>query len=592
MKQTSRSPSVYLIVAVCALGSCDPDGGGDAGADSGRADTAPFDSARPDTAVVDSGPPPGFAVRLSHDIPGMVGAPPAAGGETVVGGAHVCTWLENGGVLLPVPPQWLTRSIGPLPFRGVSPYVPFPTIAPVDYLLGVYDAADLAGGCPVDPRAGEAPPAAVLDTISPDAVPTGTRSTIILNGWLAGTFGAAETERPSLCGPTLSGPCGQAAARTIVNDDPRMPPPSMARVRASNQIANVDPAPFNVCYDATLVPMAATPTVCMDVNPGDLAEALFAAVGFGVTTDYVERAPLVPTIPAMGVGGALYLVVETGATGCPPYEAGVHGGCLPIAAAFPEPPPAENIQPMLAEGHVSTLFINGSLGLSEPERATFRTRDVFLAGQPLSVRGSRARFALVRAAREATCLAALMLLSACGIGESGGPCAYDSDCLSFDEVCIDRVCTAAGSGDSSVRPDTSPADTGSADSSVDDSGEPIDSEMPADTGSDAADASLCPDPLGDYSVSAIPAPPCGTAALGNGAIIAVGSGSCAFTIASASLPAADGGFVLDMSGDLVMDMSSIGVGGDPPVNCTGTFAGAVLTLSCGTCAIELTRSGP
>ena len=283
----------------------------------------------------------------------------------------MCTWLENGGVLLPVPPQWLTRSLGPLPFRGVSPYVAFPSIAPVDYLLGVYDASALPTGCPVDPRASGAPTPALLDTIAPADVPTDTVSTIVLTGWLPGTFGAEPTDLPSRCGATLSSRVANRASRRIVRDDLTPAPATMARLRASNQIAGVDPAPFNVCYDATLVPMPTAPTTCTDVDPTDAPTALFRALAYGETTDYADRAPITPTIPTMGVGGALYLVVETGGVGCPAYNPAAHGGCLPIVQAFPEPPPAENIQPALFEGDVATLFISGVLGLDSPDREAF-----------------------------------------------------------------------------------------------------------------------------------------------------------------------------------------------------------------------------
>lgn len=356
-----------------ALSACGGGSGTDAGLDSGL--FTPFDAGPPafPDASTDSGLPELFTIRLAHQIPGMTGT------EASIGSAHVCAWLYNGDARVPVPPQFLTQATGPIPFRGVSPYLPFRTIDPLDYLIAAYEPADLSAGCPSAPDAAGAPTPVVTGRVAAADAPTGSVVTALLTGLAPGTLGAPAGELPMICDPTpdptpFDAACSAAlAGRMIVVRDDLTPPASgRARVRVSNQLANIAPLGFNVCYEASLAPDTSMPPgACVDTDPNDVPEMLFANVTYGTVTEYIERAPITPTVPTMGFGGALYLVPETGASGCPPFSLIPGGRCLPVLAAFPEAPPSPNIQPQLEEGEIATIFITGALGLSGDDAAAF-----------------------------------------------------------------------------------------------------------------------------------------------------------------------------------------------------------------------------
>ena len=70
MNEPSRIRYVPLVLAAALFVGCDPAVTTDSGTDSGRPDVAIPDTAVQDTSVEDSGPPPGFSVRLVHNIPG------------------------------------------------------------------------------------------------------------------------------------------------------------------------------------------------------------------------------------------------------------------------------------------------------------------------------------------------------------------------------------------------------------------------------------------------------------------------------------------------------------------------------------------
>jgi hypothetical protein len=102
----------------------------------------------------------------------------------------------------------------------------------------------------------------------------------------------------------------------------------------------------------------------------------------------------------------------------------------------------------------------------------------------------------------------------------------------------------------------------------------------------------CSDVAGAWSVSNILASSgCGTAAEGNAATISAGAAVCQFTVASVStdMPAMDGTLTLDAGDDVVAAETSLGVGGEAPVSCSGSLTGDTLTFTCGSCVIQLGR---
>lgn len=372
-----------LIVGACDDGVDDTDAGMDGavdmdtGVDDGDTGVEMDTGVDEDTGPGDAGPPPSFQIRLVHNLPGMTGTAAAPGS------AHLCLWVSAGGGAIAATKQFLTEATGPIPFRGVSSYVTFPVVAPADYLVGVYEPdAVMTDGCPDDPEDAAAPAARLLATIGPDSVPADSFSSAILSGFATGTFGAADDALPDLCNPALDPapydetcPTDVAAGLLVVPDDQTEPGADMARIRVSMQLPNNFPVPFNVCYEPSLAPdPSGPPGSCSDTDPGDIPETLFSAVGFGTTTDYVERAPIVPTNPLAGFGGAIYLVADPdGTRGCPAFTAlaAFEQGCLPILNSFPTPPPSDNIQPSLEAGDVTTLFVNGVLGVAGSDAEHF-----------------------------------------------------------------------------------------------------------------------------------------------------------------------------------------------------------------------------
>ncbi|HJL14055.1 MAG TPA: hypothetical protein RMH99_00295 [Sandaracinaceae bacterium LLY-WYZ-13_1] len=363
-----------FLSSLLLLAACDGGDDADAGLDAGpRPDAGLYDAGV--DAGLDAGPEPTFRVRLVHDVPGMTGT------EEAPGSAHVCAWLYNGERRVPLPPNFLTRSTGPIPFRGVSPYVPFAVVDPLAYRLGVYEPTDVAEGCPEDPLASGAPSPVLLEDLEADQVPADSVSSVVLTGLLEGTLGADGGALPSVCDPTPDPapfdeacPGGLAARMIVVSDDPSEPAEGMAKLRFAQQIPNIAPVGFNLCYEPSLAPdPEGPPGTCIDTVPDDTPSTLFADVGYGEVTAYAERAPITPTVPSMGFGGAFFLVPETGGVGCPPFTALPESSqrCLPVLAAFPTPPPSDNIRPQLEAGQVTTLFATGLLGLAGDDAEAF-----------------------------------------------------------------------------------------------------------------------------------------------------------------------------------------------------------------------------
>lgn len=359
----------FVMLAIAAMG-CDEEAIADASVtvDAGT-DGGPGD------AGTDAGPTPTFRIRLINDIPGLVGT------TDEVGAAHVCAWFSNEGTVVG-PPQFLTQATGPVPFRGVSPYLEFPVVAPIDYLLGLYDPGDLGtpAACPNDPHEGGAPAAAVLAEIAPELVPEGSFVSVVATGLAPDTLGATGGALPSVCNPagapTFMEPC-TTFAQLVVYEDDRTPPASgMTRFRVMNQVANsTPPSGWTLCYDPGVVPMTPPAMGCTDLTPGARDNvALASAVAYGDATEYQDRAPIVPTgSPIAGIGGGLYLHLEDG-SGCPPLIAGQ--ACFPILAAFPPPAAGDDalpdeVRPMMEDGAILTVFINGLLPPGAPFEPDF-----------------------------------------------------------------------------------------------------------------------------------------------------------------------------------------------------------------------------
>lgn len=338
------------------------DGGLDAGTDAGT----------------DAGPTPTFRIRLVNDLPGLVG------GTDEPGSVHICSWFSNGGSIVRGSTRFLTQSLASgIPFRGPSPYLEFPVIGPLDYLVGVYDVPELGdpASCPNDPDGTVAPAYALLATITPDRVPEGAVVTVVLSGLAADTLGASGGALPSICNaagarPTFDQPCTTAAEAFVYADDPTTPAAGMTRLRVMNQVANsTPPSGWTLCYDPGVVPMSDPTAGCADTTPGaGDHEALASAVRYGEATAYADRAPILPAgSPAPGIGGGLYLHLEDGA-GCRELAAG--SSCYPILAAFPPPtmgadPIPDEVRPALAADAIHTIFISGLLPPGAPFSADF-----------------------------------------------------------------------------------------------------------------------------------------------------------------------------------------------------------------------------
>ncbi len=343
-------------IALLAMGlaGCD---GGNGGTDAGPADSGPRPDSGPppdggpvdagtDAGPADAGPPPGmFEVRLVNNVPGH---------EAL----DICLWASvTDNTVIPGTAEFLTQSdsVGPLPFRGVSPYVSRTLISGLNFVVGLYPVAPARiTACPADPFAGDAPIAAVLTTIMGSAIPADSRVSGIATGYAPGTFGAAEDAYPSgeRCG---GGDCPQSQFLLVV-DDTTEPASGQAHLRVSHQVPNA-PVSFNICYHPGLVPDP-TGGPCTVAVPDTAPTALFSNVGYEDVTDYSPTAPIQPTLAAMGVGGGIYLEPIVGpGEACATLEGPTV--CLPILAAFPTAPPSDNIRPNLAEGDISTIFISG-----------------------------------------------------------------------------------------------------------------------------------------------------------------------------------------------------------------------------------------
>lgn len=369
VSSTSSARTIAIHASLALLvAACDGEGLRDAGVDAGPGEDAATADAGADAGQqADAGPAPTFVARLVNNIPGHAAV-------------DVCMWTSVGGTIVPAdtPGVLLTAGDVVVPFRGVSSYIEdnpfFIAYDVVDFRVALYPAEGFSGTCPDDPSAAGAPDAALIGTILGADLEADGRYTILAAGFDEGTLGAAEGELPSRCGVTLDQPCDEttAARLFLVRDDLGAPGDGRAKLRISSQVPNVAPAGFNVCYDADLVPSTTERGVCSEPDPTTDPVVLAANVTYGSVTEYAEVDPIQPTSAlALGVGGGIYLVLETtGSTGCPPFSelSAPAQRCYPILAAFPPPPPpSENIRPHVAAGDVSTLFIAGAAGLSGAE---------------------------------------------------------------------------------------------------------------------------------------------------------------------------------------------------------------------------------
>lgn len=171
-----------------------------------------------------------------------------------------------------------------------------------------------------------------------------------------------------------------------------------------------------------------------------------------------------------------------------------------------------------------------------------------------------------------------LALSLAGCGGGGG-CLLDSDCPSFQDVCLAGQCVPAGTMlDGGPRDASTPRDGGGGRDAGRDAG--------ADAG--APDAGPACDDLSGTWVVGTPIGSCGLASSGYALSIAPSVGPCDVVAASndPGQPAVDG--ALQVTGSAVF--GTLSVGGDVAQDCTGVFAAPTLTLSCGgTCEIDLLR---
>ncbi len=389
--RTNRFLACVVALALGAWG-CDDNPETDAGLprDAGGGTDAGTDAATPDEdgggmtdagsdagGGMDAGPPMNFEIRLVNNIPGLTGS------TAVPGGFHVCTYIANNvsGAVVAGTAVFRTETVGPVPFRGVSPYLSFPSVAPFNYLVALYDPPNLGdpAACPADPNAAGAATAALIATVEPDDVPVDSRVSAIATGLLPDTFGATGGALPAVCNapaaaPTFMETCTTGTQLLTVIDDQTAPASGMTRVRVSNQVANsTPPAAFVVCYDPGLVPNPSGDGSCIDGSPMMTDEVAIssAPVPYGTVTDYADMSPRVPTgVPAAGVGGGLFIAL--GAT-CPDFSASGSNRCYPMLAALPPmtPPLPDNIRPDLADGAINTIFISGLAQLG-PRDTTMR----------------------------------------------------------------------------------------------------------------------------------------------------------------------------------------------------------------------------
>lgn len=357
--RSTRRALAFASLFVGLVAACDGDGSpDDGGLDASPARDATVHDAGGDAGPQpDAGPAPLFSARLANNLPGHAAL-------------EVCMWMSVEGTLVP-PGVLLTSGDLVVPFRGVSSYIEdnpfFIAYDVVDFRVALYSAEDFPNRCPDDPDAADTLAPVLMDTIRGAELEEDGRYTILATGLARGTFGAEADALPALCGPSFDQPCDQEAgvdARLlIVRDDPSGPPPDKARLRVSSQVPNV-PEGFDVCFDPDLVPNPSEQGRCDDANPEGEPTLLFSSVLYGTVTDYTVVDPLLPSdAPAPDVGGGIYLA--PGGSDCPPFDALPEPlqRCYPTLAAFPSPPPSDNIRPHLSAGDVSTLFIAGAAGL-------------------------------------------------------------------------------------------------------------------------------------------------------------------------------------------------------------------------------------
>lgn len=237
-----------LVVAMAGVGCGDDDDvvPTDAGTDSGT------DSAMPD-AGMDAGPPPTpeVFVRIAHLSPN--GSP-----------VRVCTDAIIGGEPIGVPGGPLPPAADPaIPFRGVSPYVPFPLPAGVEgYRVLIF--AETEG--PVTSCTG-APTLSANVMLGEDIEAEG-YYTVAAIGFV--------DERPDVCGAELDGPCPESLdADLVVFEDDTELDAEASKIRVIHAIPNI-PAQFGVqiCFDP-------------DTAEGEMEPVLlFDRLNFGEATEY------------------------------------------------------------------------------------------------------------------------------------------------------------------------------------------------------------------------------------------------------------------------------------------------------------------
>jgi len=389
-----------IIVLALGVWGCDEEDDNDAG--TGGTDAGPAmdagdddmdageddDDAGGDDAGSDAGPPASFQIRVVNNLPGLTGTTMAPGGF------HICLYVaDNTSGAIAGDPNFVTQTLGPIPFRGVSPYLALPSVAPFNYIAAMYEPANLGdpAECPADPNDAAAPEAALIATVEADEVPVDSVNTAIASGLLPDTFDATGGNLPSICNEappamaTFTAACTQEAQMVIVTDDQTEPAADMIRIRVSNQTVNsTPPSGWTVCYDPSIVPNTPPAEGCIDTNPADTPVVLAGdgtppGVAYGTVTDYQEIAPIQPTVPAMGAGGGIYLRVADG-MGCPAAGFTAGDSCYPILADWPTgmAPPSDNIVPNASSGDIITLFISGliqpptpSSPMVEPYDASF-----------------------------------------------------------------------------------------------------------------------------------------------------------------------------------------------------------------------------
>lgn len=259
----SGSLSLALLLGIAGMGCGDDDGmtdvdsGMDAGRDSAMPDTGtPDDVGPPPDTGVDSGPPPVPVayVRVAHLSPDT----------SPFAGVRVCLNLMLGETMLgePVGPLPTDRAI---PFRGISPYLPFDLNEGITYRVNVF-AVDAEGE--VDCAA---EPALTVDVDTADLVGDG--------HYTAAAIGYSTEQ--SNCQPGFMTPCMEAQdARIEIFEDDSDLDAAASKIRVLHAIPNAPPV--DVCYDAD--PEDETP-------PDPIA----SNIAFGSASDYFESDAAITT---------------------------------------------------------------------------------------------------------------------------------------------------------------------------------------------------------------------------------------------------------------------------------------------------------